>query len=511
MPKIDISGWGEFRIGDLFTVRASKSVNKTYLNFDINGEYDFIGRTSTNNGVQGKLNKLNFEPNDKETYSVSQIGDNVCQYRENKWYSSQNIFILTPLNDEMNKAHKFITTLMTNTLKAVYGEDAYSHYPTLKTLKQMILKLPIDSKGNPDWQYMEDYMRNIEVRVSDSISKLESAQRVENSKIDVSGWGDFRIGDLFTQERGKESSPNRVEDGTLPMVNEINTNNGIAKFGKSSNVILGNCITVSVNYATNVFYQKNDFCASVNILVIRNTNMNEYSGKFIAGILSRNNLKYDYTNKISKDRLNDEFIKLPVDSKGNPDWQYMEDYMRNIEVRVSDSISKLESAKDIESSKIDVGGWGEFELRKLFGDCKKGSRLVQAERIDGDVPLVTAGYENVGITSNIGNANMQVFKDCISIDMFGNCFYRDYKFNADDNVLIFAENIKNKYVSMYIAGVVGKATSGYDYTNQYRINNYNRQEIKLPTTSSGNPDWLYMENYMKALETKVNDFLDKTT
>ena len=137
--------------------------------------------------------------------------------------------------------------------------------------------------------------------------------------------------------------------------------------------------------------------------------------------------------------------------------------------------------------------------------------MVQAERIDGDVPLVTAGYENVGITSNIGNTNMEVFKDCITIDMFGNCFYRDYKFNADDNVLIFAENIKNKYVSLYIAGVVGKAASDYDYTNQYRINNYNRQEIKLPTTSSGEPDWLYMENYMKALETRVNDFLDKTT
>lgn len=170
--KIDVSSWGDFRIGDLFTVRASKSVNKTYLNFDINGEYDFIGRTSTNNGVQGKLNKLNFEPNDKETYSVSQIGDNVCQYRENKWYSSQNIFILTPLNDEMNKAHKFITTLMTNTLKTVYGEDAYSHYPTLKTLKQMILKLPIDSKGNPDWQYMEEYMKNIESKVKCKIDML---------------------------------------------------------------------------------------------------------------------------------------------------------------------------------------------------------------------------------------------------------------------------------------------------------------------------------------------------
>ena len=175
MPKIDTSSWGEFRLGDLFSVKKSKSVDKTYLSFDTNGKYDFIGRTSINNGVQGKLNQLHFEPNEAETYSVTQIGDNVCQYRENKWYSSQNIFILTPVNKKMNLANKFITTLITTTLKTIYGEDAYSSYPTLKTLPQMILKLPVDANGEPDWLYMENYMRNIEVRVSTSISKLESA------------------------------------------------------------------------------------------------------------------------------------------------------------------------------------------------------------------------------------------------------------------------------------------------------------------------------------------------
>lgn len=74
-------------------------------------------------------------------------------------------------------------------------------------------------------------------------------------------------------------------------------------------------------------------------------------------------------------------------------------------------------------------------------------------------------------------------------------------------MLIFAKNIKNKYVSMYIAGVVGRAVSGYDYTNQYRINNYNRQEIKLPIDSNGEPDWQYVEDYMLNLENKVEQSL----
>jgi hypothetical protein len=331
-------------------------------------------------------------------------------------------------------------------------------------------------------------------------------------KIDISSWGEFRIGDYFKVEYGKFRPKEELGKGDFNYVTTSGFNNGITDKIDSPDH-MGKCITVASDGAMgSAFYQENPFSTSNIVSTLtpfETTPLNKYNALFLCTLIFSKRGEFGWLGyKFSVDRVRNLKLKLPTDSKGNPDWQYMEDYMRNIEVRVSDSISKLESAKDVENSKIDVSSWGEFELRKLFGDCKKGSRLVQAERIDGDVPLVTAGYENVGITSNIGNANMQVFKDCISIDMFGNCFYRDYKFNADDNVLIFAENIKNKYVSMYIAGVVGKATSGYDYTNQYRINNYNRQEIKLPTTSSGEPDWQYMEEYMKNIESKVKRKID---
>ena len=122
----------------------------------------------------------------------------------------------------------------------------------------------------------------------------------------------FRIGDIFEQERGKESAPNKVLDGNIPMINEISSNNGVAKLGMSNHIFKGNAITVSVNYAKNVFYQPNDFCASVNILILRNKKMNEKSGLYIASLLSKNNEKYSYTNKISRDKLNNTEILLPI-------------------------------------------------------------------------------------------------------------------------------------------------------------------------------------------------------
>ena len=137
-------------------------------------------------------------------------------------------------------------------------------------------------------------------------------------------WKEFRIGDLFTQSRGKESAPNKVEDGNIPMVNEISSNNGIAKYASSKNILKGNAITVSVNYASNVFYQKNDFCASVNILVLYADFLTENIGLFIATLLRKNNQKYNYAQKISKDRLNDTIIKLPIKTSVSIDYTMLE-------------------------------------------------------------------------------------------------------------------------------------------------------------------------------------------
>lgn len=68
--KVDTREWGEFRVGELFEVKISKSVDKGGLEFAEDGEYDFIGRTPLNNGIQGRLNKLKFEANQEGTYSI---------------------------------------------------------------------------------------------------------------------------------------------------------------------------------------------------------------------------------------------------------------------------------------------------------------------------------------------------------------------------------------------------------------------------------------------------------
>ncbi len=161
-------------------------------------------------------------------------------------------------------------------------------------------------------------------------------------KIDTSEWKEFRVGELFTQERGKEKAPKQNEPGDCPLIQETNNNNGFDRMVVPTKIIKGNSITVSINYAQNVFYQADDFCASVNIAVLRNNHLNRYNSQFVCSVLRNAHQKFDYTSKISKELLNKEIIMLPVDKTGQPDWAYMESYMADLEAKVADSLTLLQ-------------------------------------------------------------------------------------------------------------------------------------------------------------------------
>ena len=162
--------------------------------------------------------------------------------------------------------------------------------------------------------------------------------------IDVRGWGEFKVGDYFTQERGKEKAPKQNKDGDCSLIQETNSNNGFDRLVQPTVIFKGNAITISINYASNVFYQKDDFCASVNIAIIRNDNLNLYNGYFIASVLSSAHRKFDYQNKISKELIDDEIIKLPATSDGKPDWDYMESYMKAVMEESEKSLENLKKA-----------------------------------------------------------------------------------------------------------------------------------------------------------------------
>ena len=65
-------------------------------------------------------------------------------------------------------------------------------------------------------------------------------------------------------------------------------------------------------------------------------------------------------------------------------------------------------------------------------------------------------------------------------------------------VLVLQSDKLNKYNALFISTVISIDKYKYSYGRQYRQKNYNNHIIKL-LTKNNQPDWDFMENYIKSL------------
>ena len=165
-----------FRVGDLFTVEGTKSLDAGVLEFRDTG-VNFVGRTDENNGVQGKIDRQVFEPNDAKTITATVIGNyKYVKYQEEPYYCSQNVNKLTPVFSINQLLGLYFRNMIQKFVSLYDGRQ--SGYK-LDELRDYTFTLPIQTDSNnnpvidlqhtfhpdgyiPDWNYMENYIRAIE-------------------------------------------------------------------------------------------------------------------------------------------------------------------------------------------------------------------------------------------------------------------------------------------------------------------------------------------------------------
>lgn len=341
----------------------------------------------------------------------------------------------------------------------------------------------------------------------------------------------FRIDEVFVMKRGKEAAPNRVPDGSYNMVNETSTNNGITKKAYSENVFDGNSITVSVNYATTVFYQPEPYCASVNILILENENLDAESAMYVIAMLRKNNQKYDYNHKISKDRLAETVLSYPVIENPNPDheytvddidWQYMRDRIAELErdrIAELDAYLKVTGLDDYtltdEDKKILSNAtqheFKEFAVKDILPpiNIKKYAKKPESK---GNIPFVSCQTTNNGIASYCGE--VPEVSHCITVSTNGNCFdcfWHNYPIIPSSDVEVLHKDgiTDNAEISLCLCSALSLNTRLYSYSNKPKNGKVFDTIISLPVIESSDPDheytvddidWQYMEHYIRAME-----------
>ena len=165
--------------------------------------------------------------------------------------------------------------------------------------------------------------------------------------VDTTAWEDFPIGDLFSVVKGTRLTKADMREGSIRFIGASAVNNGITAYiSNEEHLHPGNTITITYNGSVGeAFFQEETFWASddVNVLYPK-FKLSEDIALFLIPVLKQAGKKYAFIDKWKKEDMVKDTIKLPVDENHQPNFSYMETYMKNLKITVSASLTELQSA-----------------------------------------------------------------------------------------------------------------------------------------------------------------------
>ena len=331
-------------------------------------------------------------------------------------------------------------------------------------------------------------------------------------------YGQFRISDIFEIENCKCSKVSELEKGNIPYVGATNRNNGVLSFvdAKIDLITKGNCIAFicdgegSVGYS---IYKSEDFVGSTTIKVGRNPKLNKYNGLFITTVADTVRGKYNFGYKRNETHLKAETLQLPIDLNGNPNWQFMEDYIKQEQKIQAQKIVNYYKQRIIEYCfellDLEDVKWKEFKFEKIFKKIQRGKRLTKSNQIEGSTPYISSTAMNNGVDNFINNEdNVRKFKNCLTVANSGSvgaCFYHHYEFVASDHVTSLKLNYEDnadKYIYLFISSIIKRLEEKYSFNREINDKRIRQEKIILPVDKNGNPHWQYMRMVMKKIESE---------
>ena len=223
---------------------------------------------------------------------------------------------------------------------------------------------------------------------------------------------------------------------------------------------------------------------------------------------------FDYGNKFWRDIAANLFVKLPSTADGAPDWAYMESYIANLETKDADSLTLLQAAKDAEKKKVDTREWGEFRVGELF-DIKHPAARSEKKYCEGEINYVSSGAFNNGVANKLMPLPNELLDrgGCITVSpLDGSSFYQEEDFlgrgGSGASISILYNSHLNRNNALFICSVIRSSANGFGYTDLLNGENLKSLAIKLPMNKTCQPDWAYMEEYMRKVEEKAKNVLN---
>lgn len=165
----------------------------------------------------------------------------------------------------------------------------------------------------------------------------ELGEVAEIPALDEKEWCEFSLDDIFTVSAGKRLETRNKIPGTRPFIGATDNNNGVTGFvGNDNSSRDGNVLGVNYNGAPCIaFYHPYEciFTDDVKRLHLRHYSDNKFVLLFFVSVFAKQRSKYSYGYKFKEQRMLRQKLMLPVTDSGEPDYEYMEQYAKNMMLR----------------------------------------------------------------------------------------------------------------------------------------------------------------------------------
>jgi type I restriction enzyme M protein len=149
-------------------------------------------------------------------------------------------------------------------------------------------------------------------------------------------WNAFSIGELFNVERGSKvgAKQHKLSKGTM-VISANTSDNGFSHFLEQKPTYNGNLITLGNTGQASVgiaFYQPYPFIPTnnVHVLIPQGDFLNQYTGMFVVSAFKQERYKFSFGRVLGEDRARKSKINLPANKEDDPDWQFMENYIKSL-------------------------------------------------------------------------------------------------------------------------------------------------------------------------------------
>lgn len=333
MDVLQEKEWKAITLEEIFDIKSGKRLENRNK---IEGDRPFIGATDNNNGVTGFVANENSSL-DKNTLGVNYNGAPcIAFYHPYKCIFTDDVKHLhfCEHEDTQEAFLAFISIFAKQKCKYNYGYKFNEN-----RMRRQKLFVPADEKGEPDYEFMEHYISEkwggLIMRYKAFLkNQLAELEHVDIPALSEKEWKGFSIENIANVHGTTTTQPKDLQaGGKNPRVTCAATNNALDNFFYNETTETGNVLTVDSATIGTVFYQAYDFIATDHVEVIdpEIENMNLYIGLFLSLAVQHScGGKYMYGYKFSQQRIKRQTVMLPTTNEGEPDWDYMEQYAKNL-------------------------------------------------------------------------------------------------------------------------------------------------------------------------------------